>query len=405
MDGRPIHEGGPEPTLPDTPPDGTPEADGPPAPEAPPQPSPQRALEPQAGAPSPTYAPPPAPYVPAPPPAPPPRVWRTLGRSLDLSLSASRELRRASLFIGLVTLATVGPFVAIVVAFGSVQGGFDWIADAALGFEPDLVPVDPAAGVWLILAGLVAILGYLVVSIESPIMAMALLAAHRIGRPITTREALRRSRQVFWRVVGATLLVGVILIIPNLVIQAVLGSIFGESEAAVVVSTIIGAIISAPFAYLVSGVVIGDVGAGEAVRRSTRLAKVSWRLAIMISAVSAVVAYIQLFALGAGADILARIGIALNIGYQSGTSGTLALAVILMLAVLSVGSLTFTLAALIAAPQVVAFLELTGYSAGVDRGREGSGEEPVRVRWLTIGMTILIGLGLLTGIAGVLTLI
>lgn len=339
---------------------------------------------------------------PAGPPPPLPGVRATLGRSLDLSLSASRELRRASLYFGLLLLATAGPFVAIVLAFGSAQGGFDWIADLALGLEPDLAPVDRSVGGWLLLSTFVAFVGFAVISIEGPIMGMSLLSAHRVGRPLTTREALRRSRQVFWSVVGASILVGFILVVPNLLIQTVFAEVFGpESQAGAVATTIAGAIVGAPFAYLVAGIVLGDVGAGEAVRRSTRLARVKWPLAIAVSSVSAVVAYLQLFAFGAGADILARIGSALDVGFGSGTGGTLMLAVVVMLGVLSLGSLTFTLAALIASPQVVAFLDLTGYSAGIERAREGSGRGPFRVEWLTLPMAVVIGLGLLAGIAGV----
>jgi len=345
---------------------------------------------------------------PALPPAPSggqlalPGVRSTLGRSLDLSLSASRELRRASLYFGLLMLATVGPFVAIVLAFGSAQGGFDWIADLALGLEPDLAPVERSVGGWLLLSTFVALAGFAVISIEGPIMGMSLLSAHRLGRPLTTREALRRSRQVFWSVVGASILVGFILVVPNLLIQTVLAEVFGpESQAGAVATSAAGAIVGAPFAYLVAGIVLGDVGAGEAVRRSTRLARVKWPLAIAVSSVSAIVAYLQLFAFGAGADILARIGSVLDVGFGSGTSGTLLLAFVVMLGVLSLGSLTFTLAALIASPQVVAFLDLTGYSAGIERAREGSGRGPVRVEWLTLPMAVVIGLGLLAGIAGV----
>jgi hypothetical protein len=380
--------------------------DGPPAddlPPAPPSPVPPPELPDAAHAPP--IASPDRPHPPV-APAPLPGVRATLGRSLDLSLAASRELRRASLYFGLLTLATVGPFVAIILAFGAVQGGFDWVAIAAAGLQPDLVPVDRTVPGWLLATGLVATVGFIVISIEAPIIGMAILTARRVGRPLTTREALRRSRQVFWQVVGASILVGFILIVPNLVIQAVLTGLFGAgSQTSAVLSSAAGAIVSAPFAYLVAGIVLGDVGPGEAVRRSTRLARLKWPLAIAVSSVSAVVAYLQLFAFGAGADILARIGTALDVGFGSGAGGTAMLVVVVMLGVLSLGSLTFTLAALIAAPQTVAFLDLTGYFAGIERARDASGDEPLRIRWLTIPMTILIGLGLASGLAGVSALL
>lgn len=334
-----------------------------------------------------------------------PRVFATLGRGLDLSLSASRELRRASLYIGLLTLGLLGPFVAILVAYGAAQGGFDWVVDAALGIQPDLVPVDDSVPVLLVLTGVIGLCGYIAVALESQIMAAAILSGRAIGRPLTLKEALRRSRQVFWRVVRASILVAMILIIPSAVLNVALQSALGaNSEAASIVATAVGAVISAPFAYLVAGIVLGDVGGGEAVRRSLRLARVRWRLAVSVASISAVVAYIQLFAFSAGADILARIGSFLHVGFESGTSGTLALGAVVMLGVLSLGSLTFTLSALIVAPQVVAFLALTGYSAGIERSRQEQGDRQVKVRWMTIPMTIGVVVGVLAAAAAVSSL-
>ncbi len=85
---------------------------------------------------------------PPPPAAPIPGAWATLGGGLDLSLSANRQLRGASVYIGLLTLALVGPFVIIVLAFAAAQGGFTgWLEDALLGIEPDLLPVDDSVAV------------------------------------------------------------------------------------------------------------------------------------------------------------------------------------------------------------------------------------------------------------------
>ncbi len=362
--------------------------------------------------PSPSPAPsPPAAALPAvsEPAAPPPRlpgIFSTLGQSLDLCLNASRELRRASFYIGLLTLATVGPFAAVLLAMGSSQGGFDWLADAALGTEPVLQPIDPGIPALLFVTVTIAIVGYLVVSIEASVMAAAILAGRRIGRPLTMREALRRSRQTFWRVIRASFLVGLLLLVPNLVVTFALDEMLGAaSEAAAVGSTAIGAIIGAPFAYITTGVVLGDVGAAEAVRRSVRLAKAKWRLAIAISSVGVVVAYIQLFALGAGIDLLSRVGSVLGVGFGSGVGGTLALVAVILLGILSIGSLVLTVAALIVAPQVVAFLGLTSYGAGIERAHEESPSQPRAVPWVTVGMGIVIVVGFIAGLGGVLTML
>jgi hypothetical protein len=344
----------------------------------------------------------PEPEVP-PPPAPMPGAWSTLSGGLDLSVAASRQLRGASVYIGLLTLALVGPFVVIILAFGAAQGGFDWLEDALVGMRPDMVPVEDSVGTYLLVSGIVAFIGFFVISVESQIIAVAILGGRALGRPMTLREALHRSRQVFWRVVGASILVGFLLIVPNLVLSAVLASTFDEaSEASTVIATGVGALLAAPFAYIVSGIVLGDVGAREAVRRSTRLARARWRLAIAVSSVGAVVAYIQLFAGGAGVDILTRFGGALHLGYDS-TMGTIALSLVVLAGVLAVGSLTFTLTALRDAPQIVAFVGMTGYGAGLDRSRRVEGAR-LPVRWVSIPMAIAIAIGVLAGVAGVLTL-
>ena len=351
----------------------------------------------------PEAAPPePEPEVP-PPLAPMPGAWSTLSGGLDLSLAANRQLRGASVYIGLLTLALVGPFVVIILAFGAAQGGFDWLEDAMVGIQPDMVPVNGSVATYLFVSGFVAFIGFFVISVESQIIAVAILGGRALGRPMTLREALHRSRQVFWRVVGASILVGFLLILPNLVLNAVLASAFDPtSETPTVIATGIGALLAAPFAYIVSGIVLGDVGAGEAVRRSTRLARARWRLAIAVSSVGAVVAYIQLFATGAGVDILSRFGGAMHLGFDS-TAGTIALSLVVLTGVLAIGSLTFTLTALRDAPQIVAFVGMTGYGAGLDRSRRIEGVR-LPVRWISIPMAIAIVIGALAGLAGVLTL-
>jgi hypothetical protein len=337
------------------------------------------------------------------PAAPIPGAWATLGGGLDLSLSANRQLRGASVYIGLLTLALVGPFVLIVLAFAASQGGFGWLEDMMLGIQPDLLPVDDSVGTYLVISAFVALIGFFVIGIESQIIAAAILGGRALGRPMSLREAIHRSRRVFWRIVGASLLVSFLLVLPNLVLNAVLASAFDPtSEAPTVIATGIGALLAAPFAYIVTGIVLGDVGAGEAVRRSTSLARARWRLAIAVTSVGAVMAYIQLFAIGAGVDILTRFGSMLHLGFDS-PGGTSALTLVVLIGVLAVGSLTFTLTALRDAPQVVAFVGMTGYGAGLDGSRRTDGT-PWRVRWISVPMLIAIGLGAFVGLAGVLEL-
>jgi hypothetical protein len=101
-------------------------------------------------------------------------------------------------------------------------------------------------------------------------------------------------------------------------------------------------------------------------------------------------------------DILSRFGSMLHLGFDS-SGGTIALALVVLVGVLAVGSLTFTLTALRDAPQVVAFVGLTGFGAGLDQSRRKDGV-PFSVRWISIPMLIAIGLGAFVGLAGVLEL-
>ena len=133
-----------------------------------------------------------------------------------------------------------------------------------LGIEPDLVPVDGSVATYLVVSGLVASIGFFVIGVESQIIAAAILGGRALGRPMTLREALHRSRQVFWRVVGASLLVGFLLVVPNLVLNAVLGPRSTRRPRPRRSSPRrIGALLAAPFAYIVTGIVLGDVGAGR----------------------------------------------------------------------------------------------------------------------------------------------
>ena len=92
----------------------------------------------------------------------------------------------------------------------------------------------------------------------------------------------------------------------------------------------------------------------------------------------------------------------MHLGFDS-TAGTIALSLVVLTGVLAIGSLTFTLTALRDAPQIVAFVGMTGYGAGLDRSRRVEGSR-LPVRWISIPMAIAIAIGALAGVAGVLTL-
>jgi hypothetical protein len=164
------------------------------------------------------------------------------------------------------------------------------------------------------------------------------------------------------------------------------------TEAQALVATAIDILVSAPFAYVAAGIVLGAVGSREAIRRSWRLARARWRLALLIGIVNTAVTYIATFAIGAGGDILVRLGTAFGLGATMGPVQVAVLAAIVAVAIVSIGSLVMTIGALTAGPQVVAFLGLTGYSSGLDALDDSA--RPLttpRDRWL-ISMPMLVAL-------------
>ncbi len=309
--------------------------------------------------------------MPAAMPAAMPGTLATIGRGLDLNVAASADIRRASVNLGLLSLLSVGPVAALLWAFSDRQGGFEWFQAVARGLRPELVPVGAA---FAPLSAIAAFLGFgclLALTIDAQLLATVLIGARATGRTTNLRAALRLVRLRFWRYVRASFLIGAILLVPRfLVNQIVMDGQSVGTEAQALVSTAIDLIVSTPFAYVAAGIVLGGVGAQESVRRSWRLSKARWRLAFLIGIVNTGVTYIAGFAVGAGGDILVRLGTVFGLGETMGPGQILVLAAIIVLAIASIGSLIMSIAALTVAPQVVAFLGLTGYSAGLNAVRD-----------------------------------
>jgi hypothetical protein len=309
-----------------------------------------------------------------------PGTLAIVSRGLDLNLAASGRIRRASVYIGLMWLLSAGPIAAVLLAFSARQGGFEWLQRLGSG-RLHLVPVGSSFGLLFVVVVLVGIVCLVLLSVDGQLLATILIGAEATGRRIDLRDALRLARLTFWRFVRASILVGVILLIPRIAVNVlVLGGKPIGSDAETLVQTVANIILSAPFAYVATGVVLGGVAATESVRRSWMLARFRWRLAFLIAIVNAAVAYVASFALGAGADILVRLGTVFGLGTTMGQLQVIVLGAIVALAIVSIGSLVMTIAALTVAPQVVAFLGLTGYSAGLDATRKPADpQSPARV--------------------------
>lgn len=305
----------------------------------------------------------------SPPPGPPvwPGVGPVLSGSLDLVTQSRIPLRNASLYIGLLGLLTTGPTLLTLFA-----PGVDLFAEPPSG-----------VGGWTALALGISALAFIAIGIEAEIIGIAIIGGARAGRPMTLLEALRRSRQVFWRVFRASIVVGIVSYVVSLVLQQALDGVFGETtDAAPVGATLLAAVITAPFIYVSVGIVVGDVQALESIRRSIRLARARFRLAVVASIFAVVAQFLLVFAASAGVDLVLRALEPFRGELQTldtTNAGGFAMgALAATVALFAYWTLTFTVGALTAAPQVVAFLGLTGYSRGLDGAREAAAGEPAR---------------------------
>lgn len=350
----------------------------------------------------------PGPAAAARPPSPPavalpryPGIRATLGASFDLSLAASREIRRTSIHVGLLVVALVGPPLVLLLAMIRELGGLEALFRELDPLARALGTPEPDSVTMLRLGTLLGAVGLLAVLVESPILAIGLLGARATGRSWGLRQALRLSRARFWRVLAAGLLAAIPGLVASWLIDAVSPSrTLADEQLTALGQIVAGTLVSLPFAYYLAGIVLGGVGAIESVRRSARIARARWRLPLLIAAVGIVAQLIALFAFGAGIDALARLGIALGLRLDGSLELAATTVVVLLVGLAAVGSLTVTILALTLAPQVVAFLGMTGYADGLDH--EAAARGPARL--VSIPMAAVIGLGVLVALAGLASL-
>ena len=336
--------------------------------------------------------------------APPPVVGarQLFGASFDLLLRVSGSLRPPSFYVGLVVLGTVGPLVLALLGVASVVDldtlfAVDAFDPAAPGPE---LPIASGTTVWLFVLMMLAFAGILVASIESSAAAIALLGAYLVGHPLTTRQAIARSRMAFWLLVVAGLLIGV----PTAIVQAVINEVLAQSvEAGSVVGLIAAVVIQAPFVYATSGIVLGGVGPVEAFRRSVRVFRARKAAGLVVTLFPVLFQFVLVAGLFGGLGVIARLVTTLGLDVHSGAGALALLSILAVMATFSVGTLLFTAAALSAAPQVVMFVSLTHATIGLDAVRRGGANDPddygagrQRFRWLTRPM---LGGFLLGGVA------
>ena len=311
---------------------------------------------------------------------------RLLATSFDLLVRTSERMRRASFSMGTTVLLTAGPFA---LATWGIE-----VASRDLTIEQLDAAMLEGAGGWFGLAGIVAFIGLIVALVESRIMAAAILGAELVGRPISTRQALARSRGVFWRAVVAAIIAAIPLLIAQAVASALIApSTGGSPDVDLVVSVVLTAVIGAPFAYVLAGVVLGDVAAFEAVRRSFRVFRARKVAAALVAVFEAFAQILVVLGLSAGLDIAIRVFDGLGLGTSAGPVGILITTIALAVGVFAVGTLLFTVAAIAVAPQVVMFVSLTWATMGLDHVRPGGDRDPdtrrpgvLPFRWVTRSM-------------------
>lgn len=309
-----------------------------------------------------------------PPPAPAaepaageiPRTLAIIGSGFDLNVAASREIRATAIYIGLLTIAALGSLVAIALAIGRREGGFDWLAILADGGRPIGLGISPGTGSLVVVALMIALVCLIALSIDSQLLAVILIASRATGRTFELRPALEIVRMRFFRLARANVLISVITFVPQRILDELIapnGAVTTEWQLGLQVAATI--LLSVPFAYVSAWIILGPVGARESVRRSWRLARSRMRLSVVIAVINVAFQWLAILAIGVGMDLLIRLGVMVGLGGTTGIGQLVLIGLIVSLAVTSIGSLLLTIAALTAAPQVVAFLGLTGVTNGL----------------------------------------
>ena len=208
-------------------------------------------------------------------------------------------------------------------------------------------------------------------------MAVAILGGQLGGRPIVLHAAVARSRMVFWRVIVASVIVGIPVFIAQTVVSAAFVAALGsQTDVSLVSSALVAAVVGAPFAYLLSGVVLGDVDPFEAMRRSFRVFRARKLAAALVAVFETSAILLVFLGLSAGLDIALRVFDALGLGTDSGPAGLMLVTIGIVGGVFAFGTLIYTALSISLAPQVVMFVGLTRATFGLDHVVPGGDHDP-----------------------------
>jgi len=250
-----------------------------------------------------------------------------------------------------------------------------------------------------------AFAGLIAASAEASALATAVIGGRVEGRPLRIRESIAVARRRFWSILGPRLLMNVVSGSINIVASVLLVIVFGFAAGGLIgtaTGLLISLVVSAPFVYVPAGVVIGEVGAAEAISRSFRLVLLRKRLAIVITLFGVFSQFIVTFGLSAGIDAIGRVLVGAGLVDDFPAALVVPIAAALVFAL---GTLTFLVEAIAAAPAVHAFAALTHYTHGLEVGRRA----PVRGRhlwdpWVTPGLAAAAVLGLFVLIGAVVSI-
>ena len=319
-------------------------------------------------------------------------------QSLDLLTRRDAGLRGASFYIGLMLLATVGP-VAVLFGIGLTIGAYPGLLEPVAPTERVRCPRScgrswrwcprcwgtsrraSRRGRW-----------------RRP----SSVAGSRAARSASRSRSPSRGRR-FWQVLVAQALVGVIASLAGGAAQVLVEAVIGPVDAVLFgVTLLISVLVSAPFVYVAAGIILGEVGALDAISRSVRLVLLRKRLAVVVTLFSVLGQFIVLFGLSIGLDTVARVLTGTGLGDDFPRPLVVPIAAALVFAL---GTLVFLVEAIAAAPAVHAFAALTHYTHGLEIGRE----QPIRERspfspWFTPGLTILAFVALVALVLGVASL-
>jgi hypothetical protein len=315
-----------------------------------------------------------------PPPSPFARLSTRSGRlvpeALDLLAQSSGDVRRGSFYIGLLVTGTVAPFALLV---WRVSVDFE-----ALSIAERINRLTGGVQLAINASLIVAAIGLLIAFIESRAVAVTLLAARLEGRPLGLRDAVERSRRVFWRIVRATILTTVpLFLVQRAMEELAAGAFRGVSEVSVISAGIVTTILLAPFAYVLTAIVLGDVGAFAAILASIRLFRAGKLAALVVALFAWGAQLLTSFGVVAGLDLVLRAAGLTSLFSSSDAAAAALTALVLVALVFAVGTLLFTVAAISNAPQVVMYLALTNQAPGLDVARTAAGLGRSRFRWLT----------------------